>query len=362
MSWASCLHSLGQPTSCGGAICATKPEQYLNDTQRRIQRISQSGSAELTREAAQTLTELPYPRYYLDFETINWAIPRWALTSPYRTQVPFQWSCHAEHELGQLQHQMFLDVSGNDPRRACAQALIAALGETGSVFVYFQAFEKSRIAELAALFLDLAPALLAINERIVDLLPLTRASYYHPDMRGSWSLKAVLPTIAPEIDYTELAIGSGGDAQGAYRDILHTDTPEAHRQTLTQGLRDYCALDTLAMVRLAWFLQGYAVWRFLPSLIAGTQPPLLPIPKSQISKPDPLLHDAEAALRQYCIAANTPMILQPKSYLQQSLGITFAHATLLMNQLEIFGILSPQVPVLSSAGSFSPMASYEGEW
>ena len=230
------------------------PAQYLNDIQRRIQRVSQTGVAELTQEAAQTLAGLPYPRYYLDFETINLAVPRWAHTSPYRSQVPFQWSCHTEAAHGQLQHSMFLDVSGADPRRACAEAMIATLGNAGPIFVYFQAFEKGRIAELAVLFPDLAPALLAINARIVDLLPLTRISYYHPAMQGSWSIKAVLPTIAPDLDYTQLMVGNGGDAQAAYREIVHPSTPDTRKQALTLGLREYCTLDTLAMVRLAHFL------------------------------------------------------------------------------------------------------------
>jgi len=53
------------------------------------------------------------------------------------------------------------------------------------------------MAELAGAFADLAPALSEAMERIVDLLPLARQNYYHREMRGSWSLKAVLPTIAP---------------------------------------------------------------------------------------------------------------------------------------------------------------------
>ena len=229
-------------------------------------------------------TQQPFPRYYLDFETIH---------HPYSAQAPLQWSCHVEHELGQLQHAMFLEVSGNNSRRACAEALIAALGTTGPVFVYCQAFEKNRITAWAALFLDLAPALLAMNERIVDL-PATNA---------------------PELDNAELAIGSGGDT--------------------------HCGLDTLAMVRLAWILEGYSVWTFLPSLIPGSQSPLPPTMTGQHHNPDPLFHRAEEVLRQYCIKADTRMILQPKSYLQRRLRIGFSRATQMMNQLEKFGILSP---------------------
>ncbi len=237
------------------------PAEYLNGMQKWIQRVSQTGVVELLPQATQVLKDLPYPRYYLDFETITLAVPRWAKTNPYRTQVPFQWSCHIETAQGQLQHEMFLSVSGEDPRRACAESMIAALGNDGPVFVYYQSFEKSRIAELAKLFPDLATALLAINHRVVDLLPIARANYYHPDMKGSWSIKAVLPTIAPDLDYTQLNVGNGGEAQEAYREIVHPDTPDSRKQALTEGLREYCTLDTLAMVRLVWFFEGFQPYK-----------------------------------------------------------------------------------------------------
>lgn len=232
------------------------PPEYLNTTQRWIQRVAQTGQAELSPTAAQVLSAFPYPRYYLDFETISLAVPRYAHTSPYRTQVPFQWSCHIEMVNGEIDHDMFLDVSGEDPRRACAESLVQVLGDHGPIFVYYQQFEKSRISELAELYPDLAAPLLAINTRIVDLLPIARAHYYHPDMQGSWSIKAVLPTIAPDLVYGELAVSGGMEAQDAYREIVHPQTSAERKAELTQGLRDYCTLDTLAMVRLVHFFMG----------------------------------------------------------------------------------------------------------
>lgn len=234
----------------------TVPEEHLNSTQRWIQRVSQTGQAELDTTAARIIAAYPFPRYYLDFETIALAVPRWAKTSPYRTQVPFQWSCHIEESTGELQHAMFLDVTGDDPRRACAESLVATMGTSGPIFVHFQAFEKGRISELAKLFPDLSDKLLSINQRVVDLLPIARAHYYHPVMKGSWSIKAVLPTIAPNMSYGELDVSDGMGAQDAYKEILHTDTPSQRKQQLTTGLRDYCTLDTLAMGRLAQFLMG----------------------------------------------------------------------------------------------------------
>ena len=222
-----------------------------------IQRASKTGKPRFDKRAArQEMASLPYPRYYLDFETMSFAIPRWEGTRPYATQVPFQWSCHIEYAPGKLRHDMFLDVSGDDPRRAFAEAMIGALGSEGPVLVYNAVFEKGRISELAERFADLSPALLKINERVVDLLPMARQHYYHPAMKGSWTLKAVLPAVAPDLAYDGLEVGNGGEAQLAYAEIVHPDTPDERKQQLTAGLREYCALDTLAMVRLAWFFEG----------------------------------------------------------------------------------------------------------
>lgn len=232
------------------------PEEYLNETQKRVQRISRTETPELDPEAGRMLESLPYPRYYLDFETINFVVPRWPNTRPYGVQMTFQWSCHIEESPGNLRHEMFLDVSGADPRRPCAESLVETLKTDGPIFVYNQSFEKSRIAEMAELFPDLASKLLAINDRVVDLLPIARAYYYHPGMRGSWSIKAVLPTVAPELDYASLTVGNGGDAQEAYKEIIHPETPDDRKAMLTEGLREYCKLDTLAMVKLAWYFQG----------------------------------------------------------------------------------------------------------
>ena len=233
------------------------PAEYLNETQSMIQRASKTGKPKFDKQAArQEMASLPYPRYYLDFETMAFVIPRWAGTRPWATQVPFQWSCHIEYAPGKLNHDMFLDVSGDDPRRAFAESMIKALGTEGAVLVYNAGFEKGRISELAERFTDLAPALLSINERVVDLLPMARQHYYHPAMKGSWSIKAVLPTIAPDLAYDELEVGNGGDAQLAYAEIIHPETLAERKNQLTEGLREYCALDTLAMVRLAWFFEG----------------------------------------------------------------------------------------------------------
>ncbi|MGD9583420.1 MAG: hypothetical protein AB7V26_07090 [Lysobacterales bacterium] len=69
-------------------------------------------------------------------------------------------------------------------------------------------------------------------------------------MLGSWSIKAVLPTVAPDLAYDDLSVADGNAAQDAYLQAIHPDTHPTDRQTLQENLLAYCRRDTLAMVRL----------------------------------------------------------------------------------------------------------------
>jgi hypothetical protein len=192
---------------------------------------------------------LGYPRYYLDFETVAFAVPVWPATRPY-DGLPFQWSCHIDDGQTPLGHRSFLDLTGEPPMRHAAEQLIAALGDRGPIIVY-TSFEKRVIHELATLFPDLATSLNAIRDRLVDLHPALREDYYHPDMLGSWSLKAVLPTVAPELDYASLGeVRDGLGAQRAYLEAIAPETRPERRETIRAALLEYCGYDTLALVKL----------------------------------------------------------------------------------------------------------------
>ena len=78
--------------------------------------------------------------------------------------------------------------------RALAAALMEALGTHGPILMY-TAYEKGVIEDLATLCPDLADGLNALIERLVDLAPIARDNYYHPDMRGAWSLKSIIRKI-----------------------------------------------------------------------------------------------------------------------------------------------------------------------
>lgn len=86
---------------------------------------------------------------------------------------------------------------------------------------------------------------------MVDLLPVARQHYYHPSQQGSWSIKAVLPALCPDLRYEQLdGVQDGTAAQQAYLEAIAPATGVARKALLKRQLRAYCHLDTWAMVRL----------------------------------------------------------------------------------------------------------------
>lgn len=247
---------LGQWVSVGYRDIRDVPSSEISSEQQlRIRRITVEGSPELLPGAAEWVDELPFPRCYLDFETVAPAIPIWPGTRPYQV-LPFQWSLHIERDDGSLEHAEFLDLSGAPPMEALAEALIDAAGSAGPILMYTN-YEQRVIRDLIGMFPDLAGPLGEIDARLVDLHPVTKANYYHPAMLGSWSIKAVLPTIAPDMDYAALeGIQEGTEAAAAYLEAIAPQTTAQRRETLREQLLHYCRHDTEAMVRLTRFFQG----------------------------------------------------------------------------------------------------------
>jgi hypothetical protein len=227
----------------------------LNPLHTRIKHAVRTGEAYLDTDGVRQATAAwAFPRIWLDFETIGFAIPRWVGTSPYG-QVPFQFSAHIESADGELTHIEALDLSGRDPREHIASAL-AKLPREGVVIAWNAGFERRCLRMLAEAVPCHREALLSLAERTVDLLPVAKAHYYHRDQRGSFSIKAVLPTLLPDLAYGDLEIAGGGDAQLAYVEATDPECSGERRAELAAGLVAYCERDTLAMVEIYRKLLG----------------------------------------------------------------------------------------------------------
>jgi len=226
------------------------PDERLNEKQRRVKAHTLANTTYFDAEgAASVLAAYNQPAYFLDFESIQFAVPIWKGTRPYQQNV-FQFSLHSLNSTGQLEQCAFLDLSGNDPAEALAKTLIQACGSQGPIYVY-SSFESTRIRELAERFPHLSDALQTIRTRIVDLLPIATEHYYHPSQQGSWSLKVVLPAVVPELRYDTLdGVQDGGMAMEAYLEAIQPDTTTERKSQIEQQLLTYCKLDTYATVRL----------------------------------------------------------------------------------------------------------------
>lgn len=237
-----------------GDLRSVPKDRLDNPRHLRVWEATKDNKVIVDQKACSEIRGLPYPRYYIDFETIQLAVPVWSGTRPY-SQIPFQWSCHIENSDGEVEHFDFLGDGRSNPRREFAETLIDALGCEGPVIVYNAGFERGRLKELADVFPDLSEPINRIIARIFDLLPFARQNYYHPDMMGSWSIKSVLPTIAPELSYTDLEVGNGGMAMEAFAEMMVPDISEERYRLLTEGLLKYCELDTWAMVVIARYFE-----------------------------------------------------------------------------------------------------------
>ena len=197
------------------------------------------------------LDTLSYPIYHLDFETFQQAVPEFIGLSPYE-QIPFQFSIHKDDGKGNLEHFEFLAEVGADPRYELALNLIKFIPQDACVLAYNMSFEKRVIRRLAANYPQFSNDLMAIHSNIKDLMaPFASKSYYRPKMRGSYSIKYVLPALVPEFEsaYKDLnLIHHGGEAMQAYEAMAYM--PAKERDAYKKALLAYCKLDTLAMVKV----------------------------------------------------------------------------------------------------------------
>lgn len=226
-------------------------EMYL-----RIQKAHQTGQAQLDERVRQMLRDLPYPRYWFDFEGIDLPVPRWDGVRPYE-QIPFQWSCHVQRSPTEFEHYAFLDVSGNDPSLGCIERMREVINESdaGPIVVYYQTYEKTRMKELALRHPEFKDLMNLYISRLVDLHPIVKDNYYHPDMKGSFSIKKVLPTIAPDLRYEDLEqIQEGTGAQVGYLHAAFSPLSRKEREALVRNALAYCEQDTWAMVLVGLYL------------------------------------------------------------------------------------------------------------
>jgi hypothetical protein len=326
----------------------------LSRTERQWEQISRTLNRQTVKpyfahyELERAMAEWKFPLHFIDFETSAPALPFTEGMKSYEN-VAFQFSHHIMHEDGRIEHagEFICDEPGVFPNFIFAKFLMAELShDEGTIFRYsshentvlnqiIQQLQNSDFEskqELLTFLLSIteekenSKIIRQGNRSMVDLCHIVQRYYYHPFMKGSNSLKYVLPAILNSSEYlktkyskpigeinvtsknfssqhrwiddrndvnidpykslppvypgksvTELdeyfgdlnEIGNGGAAMTAYGLLQYTDMTKQQREQLIHSLLKYCELDTLAMVMLMDFFRNEVKTR---SLFYGPKP------------------------------------------------------------------------------------------
>ena len=235
------------------------PEDFeLTEYQRNHVDVTQSGNIiNKSIEIKEELDKMEYPFYYLDYETYPTAVPIYEGCKPYM-QIPFQYSLHIQRQPGaEMEHVEYIHTDGDtNPMKALAESLKEVIGDEGSIIVWNQKFEKKCNENIAEVFPEYAEVMQAYNEKLFDLMDIfAKNLYVHKDFKGSYSIKKVLPVLAPELNYDKLDISDGAMAMNSWKKMVFEVSDEAEKDKIKSDLLKYCKLDTYAMVKIFEFLK-----------------------------------------------------------------------------------------------------------
>lgn len=246
------------------------PDELLNREKNKIQKeVTVTGKPYINYEKIRDgINSISYPIYHLDFETFPSPLPRFRGEKCY-TQSVFQFSLHIEKSPSvcdkELDHYGFLAYNHDDLREELIKKMIEFIDTSkGTILVYNESFEKSRLKELAQIFPQYSDKLLKMRDMIFDLMFILKGNkklyeslgystdnsifnYYHKDMSGSFSIKKILP-IFTNLSYKDLEVSNGMEASSAYAKFPTFD--KKMFDYMYKSLEIYCAQDTWAMVEI----------------------------------------------------------------------------------------------------------------
>lgn len=221
----------------------------LTSQQRQVFEAIRSGTPIVNRDGLARLDRVEWPAYYLDFETVNPALPWFEGDGAYET-LPFQYSLHVVVAPGVAPvHQEYLAPVDGDWRVELLERMLDALGREGSIIVYTK-FEEQRLREMARRNPVYADRINAVIGRLFDLEEVVRFGYTHPGFGGRTSIKKVLPVMVPELQYKGMEIADGNQASAVFGLARLGALPAPDWPRHRDALLEYCKLDTLAMVRV----------------------------------------------------------------------------------------------------------------
>jgi hypothetical protein len=259
------LYNIGPKKGCDflqtgvNRISDLPASQKLNVTQKRQLRAMKEGRLIVEPGLAKALDAFSGKLGFLDFETIQRAVPVWPGMAPWE-QAPAQFSYHEANGDGTYTHAEYLAEGPKDCRPELARRMVEATKNAERIATY-SGFEKTKIRGLQKAVPALRGELETLEGKLVDLLPIVRENVYHPEFLGSFSLKDVLHPLIPDLSYSDLVIVDGLVASVEIARLLFVagKIPKEEHDRVRQDLLNYCERDTWAMVRVLEKLRELAL-------------------------------------------------------------------------------------------------------
>lgn len=194
------------------------------------------------------LQKIRFPIYFLDFEAINPVIPIYPKTRAFQ-HIPFLFSLHTLSEDGVLSHNTYIEIEPTDPREKILEILSKQIQPGGSILCFDDTIEKKCLKESSSVYTEFSPWWELIREDFVDISTVFKnLYYYHPMQNGSTSLKSLLKPLTGLEYKTE--IQDGNSANHLYLNLILETVENKNRERTRENLRDYCTMDTLALVEI----------------------------------------------------------------------------------------------------------------
>lgn len=252
-------------------------------------------------ESKYELQSWKYPLYFIDFETAMHPLPYHKNMRPYE-DVIFQWSCHViDNPKAEPKHFEWISLENDFPNFKFAESLMQTIGNNGTPLMW-SSYENTMLNEildqmdiyeykndeLKSWLKNIVRIKGEKDGRFIDMNDFAVKYYIHPYMKGRTSIKVTLPAVLSsyksqriknwltdfdenislyqedengvtnpykllppyEIDGEIIQLNEGTGALTAYADVLFglNKGNKEKKQKFETALKNYCKLDTLAMV------------------------------------------------------------------------------------------------------------------
>jgi hypothetical protein len=155
-------------------------------------------------------------------------------------------------ENGDIKNYSYFKPIEEDLRKEFLEHILLVTKDFQSILMFDKSLEETVLNQLAVLYPEFSNDITDFKNKIIDLAePIKKGNYYHPDMKGNFTLKSIAPLVNQEAGFNSLDIQSGISAMYIYESLLEQNAIESEH--IKQQLVDYCEMDALIAYQLLNF-------------------------------------------------------------------------------------------------------------